>query len=154
MKVQIVNKSEFNNPQYQTAGAAGMDLQANLPILGSIGGEEVRKIVILKPLERALIPTGLYVAIEDGYEMQIRPRSGLAYKQGITVLNSPGTIDSDYRGEVGVLLVNLSDTAVSIKHGERIAQAVFARAEQAELDPVLFLDDTRRGTGGFGHTGK
>lgn len=140
--VQIKNTSDNAIPAYATAHSAGMDLRADL-----------LKPITLAPLERALIPTGLYIALPEGTEAQIRPRSGLAYKQGITVLNSPGTIDADYRGELMVLLVNLSDKAVEIKHGERIAQMVVAKYERVELLQVEELDATVRGTGGFGHTG-
>lgn len=129
-------------PQYATPQSAGMDLRANLD-----------SPLILRPLQRALIPTGLYMALPEGYEAQVRPRSGLAYKHGITVLNTPGTIDADYRGEVGVILVNLSDTDFVVNDGERIAQMVIARHEQPEILAVDTLDETERGAGGFGHTG-
>ena len=130
-------------PSYETAGAAGMDLRADLR-----GGS-----VTLAPLERALLPTGLMTEIEAGYELQIRPRSGLALKEGITLLNAPGTIDSDYRGEVGVILINLSAAPVTLKHGDRIAQAVLASVSRADITLVDALGDTARGAGGFGSTG-
>lgn len=129
-------------PAYATPQSAGMDLRANID-----------EPTVLKPLERRLIPTGLYMALPPGYEAQIRPRSGLAFKHGITVLNSPGTIDADYRGEIGVLLVNLSDSDFTITPGERIAQMVVARYEQCEFETVQQLDATERGEGGYGHTG-
>lgn len=143
-EIKIINVSGNPMPEYTTAGAAGMDLRAWLPE-GS---------VTLAPLERKVIPTGIRMAIPEGWECQIRPRSGLAAKHGITVLNSPGTIDSDYRGEVGVILVNLSSEPFTVESGERICQMVFARAEQVELLPVDSLDDTDRGGGGFGHSGR
>ena len=143
MKVQIINRSAWPLPQYATAQSAGLDLKAH------IGGP-----VTLAPLARAIIPTGLFIALPAGYEAQVRPRSGLAAKHGITVLNSPGTIDADYRGEVCVILVNLSDTPFEICPGERIAQLVVARHEQVEWEPVEQLPDTERGTGGFGSTGR
>ncbi|SFR36149.1 dUTP pyrophosphatase [Robiginitalea myxolifaciens] len=143
MKVRIINKSGFPLPEYQTADSAGMDLKAVL-----------EAPVVLKPLERKLIKTGLFIELPGGYEAQIRPRSGLAYKQGITVLNSPGTIDADYRGEIGVILVNLSQEEVQIAPGERIAQMVIARYEQAQWEPVAILEESSRGAGGFGSTGK
>jgi dUTP pyrophosphatase len=142
MEVNIINKSKHALPNYATLAAAGMDLRANLD--GS---------VVLKPLERALISTGLFIALPVGYEAQIRPRSGLAFKNGITVLNSPGTIDADYRGEIKVLLVNLSNESFTINDGERIAQMVIAKHEQAVWVEVNELQDTDRGQGGFGHTG-
>ena len=142
MKVKIINKSHHQLPAYATLQSAGMDLRANL-----------EEPVTLKPLERKLIPTGLFMALPDGYEAQVRPRSGLALKKGITVLNSPGTIDADYRGEIGVILVNLSNQDFVVEDGERIAQMVIARYEQAEWELVESLDETERGTGGFGHTG-
>lgn len=142
MKVQIINKSKHPLPQYATPLAAGMDVRANLD-----------EPLVLKPLERCLVPTGLYMAIPAGYEVQVRPRSGLAIKKGITVLNSPGTIDADYRGEVRIILVNLSSEEFVIEDGERIAQLVIARHEQAEWVEVESLDETERGAGGFGHTG-
>lgn len=143
MKIQLINRSKHPLPAYATSLSAGMDLRANLD-----------QPVVLKPLGRALVPTGLYMALPAGYEAQVRPRSGLALKKGITVLNAPGTIDADYRGEVGVVLVNLSDEAFVIEDGERIAQLVVARHEQAEWVEVEQLDETERGEGGFGHTGK
>lgn len=142
LNVRIVNRSEHALPEYQTEGAAGLDLRANLA-----------EAISLKPLERALIPTGLYMELPVGHEAQVRPRSGLAYKQGITVLNSPGTIDADYRGEVKVLLVNLSPDVVVIENGERIAQLVVARHEQVAWQPVDLLEETARGAGGFGSSG-
>ncbi|HLP55137.1 MAG TPA: dUTP diphosphatase [Fluviicola sp.] len=141
--INIRNLSANELPEYATNGAAGMDIRAHLP-----------EAVTLQPLERRLIPTGLFLEIPLGYEVQIRPRSGLAYKHGITVLNSPGTIDSDYRGEVGVLLINLSNEAFVIENGERIAQMVVAAHEQASWKEVSELSDTDRGAGGFGSTGK
>ncbi|MGK4224552.1 dUTP diphosphatase [Parabacteroides distasonis] len=142
MKVEIVNKSKHELPKYATAGSAGMDIRAN-----------IEQPIVLKPLERCLVPTGLHIALPEGYEAQIRPRSGLALKKGLTVLNSPGTIDADFRGEIGVILINLSSEDSTINDGERIAQMVIARYEQAEWEPVETLDDTERGTGGFGHSG-
>ena len=143
MKIKIVNKGHQPLPQYATEQSAGMDLRANI-------GEYP---IVLLPLERKLIPTGLYIALPKGYEAQIRPRSGLALKKGITVLNTPGTIDTDYRGEIGVVLINLSNEDFVIEDGERIAQMVIARHEQGELIPVEVLDETERGDGGFGHSG-
>ena len=142
MKIQIVNRSRHPLPTYATAQSAGLDLRANI-------GEPI----VLMPMERRLIPTGLYMALPPGYEAQVRPRSGLALKHGITVLNSPGTIDADYRGEVGVLLINLSQQPFTINDGERVAQMVVARHEQAELIETEVLDETERGAGGYGHTG-
>lgn len=142
LKIQVVNKGHQPLPQYATLQSAGMDLRANLS-----------EQIILKPLERRLIPTGLHIALPEGYEAQVRPRSGLALKKGITVLNSPGTIDADYRGEVGVLLINLSQEEFVVNDGERIAQMVIARHEQGEFVPVEVLDETERGEGGYGHTG-
>jgi len=142
MKVQVVNKGHQPLPAYATVQSAGMDLRANID-----------EPIVLKPLERRLIPTGLHIALPAGYEAQVRPRSGLALKKGITVLNSPGTIDADYRGEVGVLLINLSQEDFVVNDGERIAQMVIARHEQAELVEVDVLDETERGDGGYGHTG-
>ena len=144
MKVKVVNKSNNALPAYETKNSAGMDLRAYLPD-GS---------VTLQPMQRALIPTGLYIEIPEGYEGQVRPRSGLAFKHGITVLNTPGTIDADYRGELKQILINLSDTPFVINNGDRIAQIVFARCEQAEMVEVEELSETERGAGGFGHTGK
>ena len=143
MKVQVINKSKHPLPQYATSLSAGMDLRANL-----------ESPIVLKPLQRCLVPTGIYMALSEGYEAQVRPRSGLAIKKGISVLNSPGTIDADYRGEVCVILVNLSTEDFVIEDGERIAQMVIARHEQAEWHEVDVLDETERGAGGFGHTGK
>ncbi len=143
MKVKVINRSQFDLPRYATPLSAGMDVRADL-----------REPVTLRPLERAMIPTGLYVELPEGCEMQIRPRSGLAAKHGITVLNSPGTVDADYRGEIRVILVNLSSESFEIAPGERIAQMVVARCEQAEWVPASELSDTERGAGGFGSTGK
>ncbi|MDD6641603.1 MAG: dUTP diphosphatase [Bacteroidales bacterium] len=143
MQVKIINTSRHALPAYATEAAAGMDLRANLS-----------EPVTLKPLERRLIPTGLFIELPVGYEAQIRPRSGLALKHGITVLNSPGTIDADYRGEIGVILVNLSATDFVVADGERICQMVIARHEQAEWVEVTELAASERGAGGFGHTGK
>ncbi len=143
MKVQIVNRSPYPCPAYATEQSAGMDLKANL-----------KEPVVLQPLQRTLVPTGLFIALPKGYEAQVRPRSGLAIKHGITVLNTPGTVDADYRGEVCVILVNLSQEPFEIVPGERIAQMVIARHEQVEWEQVEVLDETRRGTGGFGSTGK
>ena len=142
MKVNIINKGHQPLPQYATEQSAGMDLRANLD-----------EPVTLKPLERKLIPTGLHIALPAGFEAQVRPRSGLALKKGITVLNTPGTIDADYRGEIGVVLINLSQEDFVINDGERIAQMVIARCEQGELVLVETLDETERGEGGYGHTG-
>ena len=139
MKIRIINKSHHPLPAYATPQSAGMDLRAN-----------IQSPITLNPLERKLIGTGLYMALPEGYEAQVRPRSGLALKHGLTVLNSPGTIDADYRGEIMVLLVNLSDTPFVVNDGERIAQMVIARHEQASVDT---LDETERGAGGYGHTG-
>ena len=143
MKVRIINKSGHQMPEYATAMSAGMDLRAKLP-----DGD-----VELRPLERRLIPTGLHIALPDGYEAQIRPRSGLAAKFGVTVLNTPGTIDADYRGEIKVILVNLSNETFVVKNGERICQMVVAKYEKVEWEETDNLDDTERGEGGFGHTG-
>ena len=143
MKVKIVNHSKHALPEYQTPLSAGLDIRANLD-----------ESVTLRPLERAMIPTGLFVELPEGCEMQIRPRSGLAAKHGITVLNSPGTIDADYRGEIKVILVNLSNEPFTIESGERIAQMIVARYEQSEWLPVEELGATERGAGGFGSTGK
>ena len=142
MKIEIVNRSNHPLPAYATPQSAGMDIRACLP-----------EPVVLMPMQRRLIPTGLYIALPPGYEAQVRPRSGLALKHGITVLNTPGTIDADYRGEVGVLLINLGDTPFTVSDGERIAQMVIASHEQGELVEVEQLDDTERGAGGYGHTG-
>jgi dUTP pyrophosphatase len=142
MKLEIINKSKHPLPKYETSLSAGVDLRANLDTP-----------VVLKPLERALVKTGLFIALPEGYEAQVRPRSGLAFKNGITVLNSPGTIDADYRGEIGVILVNLSNADFTVNDGERIAQLVVAKHEQAEFLEVAELNETSRGTGGFGSTG-
>lgn len=142
MKVQIINRSKHQLPAYATDLSAGMDLRAN-----------ISEPIELQPLQRALVSTGLFMALPAGYEAQVRPRSGLAIKKGITVLNSPGTIDADYRGEVCVILVNLSNEPFLITDGERIAQMVIARHEQVEWSEVSVLDETERGAGGFGHTG-
>ena len=143
MKIQVINRSHHPLPTYATEQSAGLDLRANLT-----------QSVTLDPLQRQLIPTGLFIALPPGYEAQVRPRSGLAIKHGVTVLNSPGTIDADYRGEVCVILVNLSSEPFVINDGERIAQLVVARFEQVEWDPTDQLDETERGAGGFGHSGK
>lgn len=143
MKLNIVNKSNNAMPAYETVNSAGMDLRAYLP-----DGE-----LVIKPMQRALVPTGLFMEIPVGYEGQVRPRSGLAIKSGITVLNSPGTIDADYRGEVKVILINLSDQDFVIKSGDRIAQLVIAKHEQPDVVEVQTLSETERGAGGFGHTG-
>ncbi|EAQ42793.1 dUTP diphosphatase [Polaribacter sp. MED152] len=142
MNVQIINKSKHATPNYETEGAAGMDLRANIDAA-----------ITLKPLERAIIKTGLFIALPIGFEAQVRPRSGLAAKKGITVLNSPGTVDADYRGEIGVILVNLSNEDFVINDGERIAQLVIAKHERVNWQEVNVLDDTERGSGGFGSTG-
>lgn len=143
MNVQVINKSKHSLPAYATELSAGMDIRANLS-----------EPITLKPLERCLIPTGLYLSLPQGFEAQIRPRSGLAIKKGVTVLNSPGTIDADYRGEVCIILINLSAEPFVIEDGERIAQMVIARHEQIIWNEVEILDETARGAGGFGHTGK
>lgn len=143
MKIRIVNKSKHDLPKYETSFSAGMDLRANL-----------KEPVILKPLERAMIPTGLYIELPEGYEAQVRPRSGMTIKHGITVLNSPGTVDADYRGEIRVILINLSNDEYIINDQERIAQMVISRHENAEWELVDELSETERGAGGFGHTGK
>ncbi len=142
MQIKVVNKRGHDLPQYATPQSAGMDLRAHL-----------EAPVTLHPMERRLIPTGLYISLPPGYEAQVRPRSGLALKHGITVLNAPGTIDADYRGEVGVVLVNLSQQDFVVNDGERIAQMVVARYEQAQFVSVSELDETERGAGGYGHTG-
>jgi dUTP pyrophosphatase len=142
LKIKVVNKGHQPLPQYATALSAGMDLRANIDAP-----------ITLKPLERKLVPTGLHVALPAGYEAQVRPRSGLALKKGITVLNTPGTIDADYRGEIGVVLINLSQDDFIVEDGERIAQMVIARHEQADFELVEVLDETERGEGGYGHTG-
>ncbi|GAB1462161.1 dUTP diphosphatase [Pedobacter sp.] len=143
MQIKIINKSTHQLPAYETVHAAGMDLRAN-----------IEAQIIIKPLQRSLIPTGLFIELPQGYEAQIRPRSGLAYKHGVTVLNSPGTIDADYRGELKVLLVNLSDTDFVVNNGERIAQMVVAKHETVVWQETAQLSDTDRGAGGYGHTGK
>lgn len=142
MILKIVNESGNPLPEYETVGSAGMDLRANLI-----------EPIMLKPLQRALIPTGLFIELEQGYEAQVRPRSGLALKKGLTILNSPGTIDSDYRGEIKIIIINLSNETAVINTGERIAQMVIAKYEQATLKEVDELGETERGEGGFGHTG-
>ena len=142
VKIKVVNKGHQLLPRYATAQSAGMDLRANLDAP-----------IVLRPMQRQLVPTGLHIALADGFEAQVRPRSGLALKHGITVLNTPGTIDADYRGEVKVLLVNFSDEEFVINDGERIAQMVIARYEQAAFEQVDELDETDRGYGGYGHTG-
>lgn len=142
MKIEIINESHHPLPRYATPLSAGMDLRANLDAP-----------VVLRPMERRLIPTGLRIALPEGYEAQVRPRSGLALKKGVTVLNTPGTVDADYRGEVGVILINLSQEDFVVEDGERIAQMVIARHEQAELVEVSVLGETERGAGGFGHSG-
>lgn len=143
MKVRIVNKSNHDLPQYETSSSAGMDLRAN-----------IESPVTIEPLDRVLIPTGLFMELPVGYEAQVRPRSGLAAKFGITVLNTPGTIDADYRGEIKVILVNLSNQQFTVNDGDRIAQMVISAHVQAILEPVDILSETVRGAGGFGHTGK
>lgn len=143
MQIKIVNKSKHGLPGYSTKLSAGMDLRANTD-------SEIK----LGPLERVLVPTGLFIELAPGYEAQIRPRSGLALKSGITVLNTPGTIDADYRGEIGIILVNLSNSEYIIKDGERICQMIISKHERIKWNEVLILDDTERGKGGFGHTGK
>lgn len=142
MKIKIINKSAHDLPHYETGASAGMDLRAN-----------ISELITLQPLERAIVKTGLYLELPIGYEAQVRPRSGLAAKKGITVLNAPGTIDADYRGEVGVILVNLSNEPFIVENGERIAQMVIAKHERAEWEQVTALSDTARGEGGFGSTG-
>lgn len=142
MKVRVINKSRNNLPNYETIGSAGMDLRA-----------DTDEVVTLQPLERTLIPTGLFIELPLGYEAQIRPRSGLAIKKGITLVNSPGTIDADYRGEIKIILINLSNETVEIQPSERIAQMVIAKYEQISWETVHVLSETERGEGGFGHTG-
>ena len=142
IRVKVINKGNQPLPTYATAQSAGMDLRANID-----------SPITLKPMERRLVPTGLYIALPEGYEAQVRPRSGLALKHGITVLNTPGTVDADYRGEIMVLLINFSTEAFVINAGERIAQMVIARHEQANFEEVEVLDETERGAGGYGHTG-
>lgn len=143
MKIKIVNRSRHSLPDYATIHSAGMDLRANL-----------ENPVVLKPLERSLIPTGIYIQLPNGYEAQIRPRSGLAIKHGISIVNAPGTIDADYRGEIKVILANLSNEDFTINDGERICQMIVAKHERVEWVEVDELDETERGDGGFGHTGK
>ena len=143
MKVKIVNKSQNSIPHYSTEQSAGMDLRADLA-----------EPLVMRPLERKLVPTGLYIQLPDGYEAQVRPRSGLAFNKGVTVLNSPGTIDADYRGEIKIILVNLSQEDFTINNGERIAQMVISAYKQVEWEEVAQLDESARGEGGFGHTGK
>ncbi|MFQ3306470.1 MAG: dUTP pyrophosphatase [Polaribacter sp.] len=142
MNVQIINKSKHATPAYETDGAAGMDLRAN-----------IEESITLKPLERAIVKTGLFIALPIGFEAQVRPRSGLAAKNGITVLNSPGTVDADYRGEIGVILVNLSNETFVVNDGERVAQLVIAKHERINWKEVEVLSETERGSGGFGSTG-
>lgn len=142
MKVKVINKSKHILPAYETSASAGVDLRANL-----------EEAVVLKPLERTLIKTGLFLEIPEGFEGQVRPRSGLALKKGVTVLNAPGTVDADYRGEVGVILINLSQEDFTIEDGERIAQLVFCKVEQSNWENVEILTETHRGEGGFGSTG-
>ncbi|MCM4159177.1 dUTP diphosphatase [Antarcticibacterium flavum] len=142
MTIKIINRSQHNLPHYETEASAGMDLRAN-----------ISEVVTLKPLERAIIKTGLFIELPVGYEAQVRPRSGLAAKKGITVLNAPGTVDADYRGEIGVILVNLSNEEFRIENGERIAQLVIAKHERAQWEEVEVLEETTRGAGGFGSTG-
>lgn len=143
MQISIINRSTNILPNYATIGSSGMDIRAN-----------IESPITLQPLERNLIPTGIFLEIPQGYEAQIRPRSGLAIKQGITCLNTPGTIDADYRGEIKVILINLSNEPQTINNGDRIAQMVFMKIEQVELTPVEIINETERGAGGFGHTGK
>lgn len=143
MRINVVNKSKHPLPEYKTKLSAGMDIRANID-----------ESVTLKSLERKLIPTGLFIELPEGYEAQMRPRSGLALNEGLGLLNSPGTIDADYRGEIGIIVVNLSNEPVTIKDGDRICQMVINKVEQAELIEVATLDETERGAGGFGHTGK
>ncbi len=143
MKIKVINKSNNSLPEYQTSGSAGLDILANND-----------HPITIKPLERVLVKTGLFLEIPQGYEAQVRPRSGLALKNGITVLNSPGTIDSDYRGEVGVILINLSNELFTIQQGDRVAQLVFNKVENIFWEEVLEIEESIRGQGGFGHTGK
>src|SRR4030042_132878 len=143
MKIRIINSSKHNLPEYRTGLSAGMDLSANID-----------KPIILKPLERIIVPTGLFIELPAGYEAQIRPRSGLAIRNGITVLNTPGTIDADYRGEICVIIINLSERDYIIQDGERICQIIISKHERVEWEKVELLNDTERGNGGFGHTGK
>ncbi len=143
MKVKIVNKSRHSLPEYATSSSAGMDLRAN-----------IEEAVVLKPLQRSLIPTGIYIQLPEGYEAQIRPRSGLAIKHGISIVNAPGTIDADYRGEIRVVLVNLSNEDFVVNDGDRVCQMVISQYTRVEWERVEVLDETERGAGGFGHTGK
>ena len=143
MNIKVINTSDHSLPTYETIASAGMDIKAFLP-----------ESITLKPFERALIPTGLFIELPIGYEAQIRPRSGLAIKSGVTVLNTPGTIDADYRGEVKIILINLSQENFTVHNGDRIAQMIVAKHEQAKWEEVDTLSDTERGKGGFGHTGK
>lgn len=142
LSVKVINKSNNSLPGYETVNSSGLDLKAF-----------IEKDIVLKPLERAMVPTGLFISIPQGFEAQVRPRSGLAAKHGLTVLNTPGTIDADYRGEIKVILVNLSNNEFVIKSGERICQLVFGKVEQIDWEQVDILDETERGSGGFGHTG-
>jgi dUTP pyrophosphatase len=142
VEIKVINKSNNELPHYATAGAAGMDIRAN-----------IEEVIVLVPMQRMLIPTGIFMEIPEGYEVQVRPRSGLAFKNGLTCLNSPGTIDSDYRGEIKVLLINLSNEPQTINHNDRIAQLVVAKYETAQLQLVTELNETVRAAGGFGHTG-
>lgn len=163
IKLKVYNSSPFELPSYKTIMSAGMDVRANLSnvydlkIQGDFSCDDEKQTLTLKPLSRAIIPTGLHIAIPEGYEVQLRPRSGLAIKDGITLLNTPGTIDADYRGEIGVIIANISNKDVVISHEDRIAQLVIKEQPQIEWDEVSSLDDlgnTDRGNGGFGHTGK
>lgn len=142
MKVKVINRSAYDLPQYETAQAAGLDVRAN-----------ITESITLGPLERALVPTGLFIELPEGYEMQVRPRSGLAAKHGLSLVNAPGTIDPDYRGEIKIILVNLSNTPYELKPGERVAQLVVSQFTRVEWEPVEELGETERGTGGFGSTG-
>ena len=143
MKVKVINRSAYDLPQYETALAAGLDVRAN-----------ITESITLGPLERTLVPTGLFIELPEGYEMQVRPRSGLAAKHGLSLVNAPGTIDADYRGEIKVILVNLSNTPYELKPGERVAQLVVSQFTRVEWEPVEELGETERGAGGFGHTGR
>jgi dUTP pyrophosphatase len=143
MKIKIINKSTNPLPEYSTVNSAGMDIRADL-----------KNPVVLKPMQRSLIPTGIFIQLPHGFEAQIRPRSGLAIKNGITVLNTPGTVDSDYRGEVGIILINLSDSDFEIKNGDRICQMIISKHESVDWERVDYLEESERGAGGFGHTGK
>jgi dUTP pyrophosphatase len=141
--IPIINQSNNPLPAYATPGSSGMDIRANLS-----------SPIILEPMERVLVPTGLFLELPEGYEVQVRPRSGLAIKQGLTCLNSPGTVDADYRGEIKVILINLSNEMQTISHGDRIAQMVFQKVEKISWQPTIAINETERGAGGFGHTGK